>query len=107
MDALTVGGMFLLGWLSGYLARVLKKIAMLVMGAQALFLLWLERQGIIRINYARIWEQFNNLLTSTPEFLIQFAPFGIPYACGFLLGVYFPRSLAPRRSRRYLVVREV
>jgi len=104
MDTLTIGGMFLLGWLSGYLARILKKIVMIVMGAQAVFLLWLERQGVITINYEKVWEHFNNLLSATPEVLIQYAPIGIPYACGFLLGMYFPRSIVSRR-RKYLVVR--
>ena len=104
MDAVTIGGMFLLGWLSGYVTKLIRKVALLILGAQAVFLLWLERQGIITINYAQVWEHFSNLLNFSTDVVLQYLPVGIPYACGFILGMYFPRTIVPKGRRKYITI---
>ena len=107
MDAVAMAGMFLLGWMSGYLIRVLKRLLLLVMGGQALFLLYLQRSGVITINYSALYEKFKWLVTDKAvELMIQYAEVGLPYACGFLLGVFVPRSiLRPSPPRKYVAFR--
>lgn len=97
MDVATMFGLFIMGWLSGYLVRILKKILLVVLAGQSVFLLWLERQGVITINYGAIYEKFGNLINDiiniAPEVAIKYATYGLPYACGFLIGCIIPKSV--------------
>lgn len=108
MDATTMLGMLIMGWLSGYLMRLLKKVILAVLAGQAVFLIWLEKQGIISINYSAVYEKFGDLIRGivnmSPEILIKYGSVGLPYACGFLLGLFVPKSIVPPSRRKYLKV---
>ena len=107
MDLPTMLGLFIMGWLSGYLMKLLKKVLLVVLAGQSVFLLWLEKQGVISINYGAIFEKFGNLISDitniAPEIAIKYATYGLPYACGFLIGFTIPKSVTHiPRGGKYL-----
>ncbi|RLE44346.1 hypothetical protein DRJ19_00670 [Candidatus Woesearchaeota archaeon] len=107
MDAVTAAGMFIAGWLASYALRALKKLALFFMGIQTLFLLMLERQGIININYAEIWRAIEGFLTFNKEIILAYLPYSIPLIAGFAVGLVFPKSIVIcSRRRKYIEVRD-
>ena len=66
-----------------------------------------DSSGVITINYSALYEKFKWLVTDKAvELMIQYAEVGLPYACGFLLGVFVPRSiLRPPPKRKYVAFR--
>jgi len=105
VDLASIIGMFISGWLSAYALRTLKKIALFILGLQALMLLGLQSWGIITIHYDRLIYLITNFGKIGGSFIIEHAiPLGIPYLAGFLIGIQFPKVIIIK-SKKYIKTR--
>ena len=88
--AVNLSGMALIGAITGYAAKKVVKLVALLVGAQVAFLAFLERQGIVAVD----WTQLSNAVekSTDPESfefvnaLISTGALGAGFAGGFAVG---------------------
>ncbi len=91
--AFQAGGGFILGFASGYAAKKVLKIALVILGLFTLGLLYLANEGIISVNYEALKDKIEGAArgvagagTSLKTYVLMNVPFAASFLAGFAAG---------------------
>lgn len=80
------------GFIVGYAAKKISKLIVIVLGLGIIALLYLSTQGIININYDKLWNSIASSLSMAGSAfswvvgIVSILPFAGSFIAGFLLG---------------------